>query len=342
MDTDKKDRREALIASILPMAVIFLVWLAYMIYHNKWYIFKEDWYMSITMIFGSFVAGASSEGGGAVAFPVMTLLYHIPPAVARNFSLAIQSIGMTSAAYVIFRKRILIEKNYLFYASIGGVFGVVFGTYFIVPHIKPAYAKMMFVTFWLSFAIILYYINHIKNRKVVDTLEHIGISDKIAMVVVGFLGSNLTAIFGSGIDIFTFAYMTMKYQLSEKVATPTSVVLMGFNSVVGFLLHYFVIQDFQPEAFNFWLACIPVVIVGAPLGAFFISTQTRKFVIYFLYTVIVAQFIGAVYILKPMGELLAFTVAVFVGGISFFFIFARKRVLPALEPNEPQGNTENQ
>jgi hypothetical protein len=30
----------------------------------------EYYYMSITMLFGSLVAGASSEGGGAVAFPV--------------------------------------------------------------------------------------------------------------------------------------------------------------------------------------------------------------------------------------------------------------------------------
>ena len=35
----------------------------------------------------------TSEGGGAVAFPVMTLALEIPPAVARDFSLMIQSCG---------------------------------------------------------------------------------------------------------------------------------------------------------------------------------------------------------------------------------------------------------
>lgn len=30
----------------------------------------QYYYMSITMLFGSLVAGATSEGGGAVAFPV--------------------------------------------------------------------------------------------------------------------------------------------------------------------------------------------------------------------------------------------------------------------------------
>ena len=47
------------------------------------------WYMSITMIFGSMLAGATSEGGAAVAFPVMTLVFGINPVVARDFSFLI-------------------------------------------------------------------------------------------------------------------------------------------------------------------------------------------------------------------------------------------------------------
>jgi hypothetical protein len=39
------------------------------------------------------VAGATSEGGGAVAFPVMTLALKIKPAIARDFSLMTQSCG---------------------------------------------------------------------------------------------------------------------------------------------------------------------------------------------------------------------------------------------------------
>ena len=38
-------------------------------------------------------AGMTSEGGGAVAFPVMTLALGIKPSVARDFSLMIQSCG---------------------------------------------------------------------------------------------------------------------------------------------------------------------------------------------------------------------------------------------------------
>ena len=39
--------------------------------------------------------GMTSEGGGAVAFPVMTLALKVKPTVARDFSLMIQSCGDT-------------------------------------------------------------------------------------------------------------------------------------------------------------------------------------------------------------------------------------------------------
>lgn len=49
--------------------------------------------MPVTMLLGSFVAGITSEGSGAVAFPVMTLALHLNPQVARDFSIMIQSVG---------------------------------------------------------------------------------------------------------------------------------------------------------------------------------------------------------------------------------------------------------
>jgi len=49
--------------------------------------------MTLTMIPGSFIGGATAEGGGAVAFPVMSLGLHQDAKVARDFSLMIQCCG---------------------------------------------------------------------------------------------------------------------------------------------------------------------------------------------------------------------------------------------------------
>ncbi len=60
--------------------------------------------MSITMIVGSAIGGATSEGGGAVAFPVMTLALHIAPSIARDFSMMVQSCGENSTVLTWFKK----------------------------------------------------------------------------------------------------------------------------------------------------------------------------------------------------------------------------------------------
>ena len=61
--------------------------------HDYFSYFPDRYLLTITMIFGASVAGMTSEGGGAVAFPVMTLALGIKPAVARDFSLMIQAHG---------------------------------------------------------------------------------------------------------------------------------------------------------------------------------------------------------------------------------------------------------
>lgn len=307
---------------LIPIVLVVLVWVIYMFIHNSWHLFADLWFISVTMVFGSFIAGASAEGGGAVAFPVMTLIFKIPSEVARNFSLAIQSVGMTTASYLILVKKFKVEYRYLWLASIGGTIGIVFGTYYLVPVIPAPFAKMLFVSFWMSFGLVLFYINVIYKRETNDRLPGLGWSERLTIVLVGIIGGGLSSLLGSGLDIFSFSYVTMRYHLSEKVATSTSVIIMAINSIAGFILHYYIINDFSEREFNYWLVCIPVVVFGAPLGAYFINSRTRGFIAKFLYIVILAQFIGALFIIRPSGTLLVFSFLVFFFGLFFFFGFA--------------------
>ena len=70
---------------------------------------REGLVMTFTMVFASFVAGATSEGGGAIAFPIMTLILDIEPSIARDFALMIQSVGMGMATFFIVVKGIKVD-----------------------------------------------------------------------------------------------------------------------------------------------------------------------------------------------------------------------------------------
>jgi len=303
-------------------ASVLVVWILFMLKNDYLSLFADYWFMTLVMIFGSFVAGASSEGGGAIAYPVMTLFFNIEPDVARNFSFAVQSFGMTFAALWIFLSKIKIEKTYLFTAGSGGLAGIILGSWFIAPYVPSSYAKMMFVSFWLSFGIALWIVNFVQKRESVESLPTLTAGQKSELLLVGVAGGVFSSILGNGLDICTFAYVILKYGLSEKVATPTSVILMASNAIAGFLMHQFVYSSMQTEAINYLLVCIPVVIFGAPLGAFTINKIGRKPIASLLIAIIVVQFVSALFIIKPGLLLLLFSFAVFMIGIALFFVLA--------------------
>ena len=313
--------RFVLFLSLCIMVVV--IWAAYMHITNSWNLFSDNWFMTVVMIFGSFIAGASSEGGGAIAYPVMTLIFNIDPDVARNFSFAIQSFGMTFAAIWIFLSRIKIEKTYLLIGGLGGFIGIIFGSLYIAPLVLPAYAKMMFVSFWLSFGIALWVVNFINHRKSESKLPKLSGYQKGELFAVAITGGIFSSILGNGLDICTFSYVVMKYRLSEKIATPTSVILMASNAVVGFFLHSVVFDTMQVEAYNYLLVCIPVVIFGAPVGAFVISKIGRKTIAKLLIIIIIVQFITAIFVIQPAGLLIIFSLGIFCTGILLFFVLTR-------------------
>lgn len=322
-----KDRR--VLAFLIPVSIVWTGWTWLMIQGDRFGLFAVEWPMSVTMAFGSFIAGATSEGGGAVAFPVMTLVFGIAPVVARDFSLMIQTVGMNAAAITILLLAIKVERNALVWASLGGALGVISGLEILERHaVPPAYAKMLFTSTWLAFAFALYWVNRYRDREVFECIEHITWRHRVLLVGTGVIGGWITAITGSGLDICTFSLLVLRLRISEKIATPTSVVLMAWNASVGFLWKGLLIDGMEPEAWNYWWVCVPIVVLGAPAGARFIKNRSRYFIAGLLYFSIALQFVWAVYVLqvyrKPL--LAAFSTAVFLAGIGFFHYMASRGV----------------
>ncbi|OIN60725.1 sulfite exporter TauE/SafE family protein [Arsenicibacter rosenii] len=320
------------LAYLLFFAIVMPSWLFYMITQNGFSFYQEHWPASVTMFFGSFVAGATSEGGGAVAFPVFTLLLKLPPPVARNFSFAIQSIGMTSASLLIISLKIKVDWKAIRTVTIGGIPGLLFGAFFIVPLISGPMTKIFFVSLWLSFAFALYLANWKTGRVTTSGLGDLTTADYARILIFAFIGGVITAIFGDGINIFTFCLFTLYYSTSEKIATPTSIIIMTIHTIIGFLLHVFVLQDFQPVTFRYWMCAIPVVIFMAPLGAYIINFLTRETIANFLYFTTVVQYIGALIALRPPLPVILTSVAIVLGGFLFFWWLSVIRSGRAAQP----------
>jgi uncharacterized protein len=95
--------------------------------------------------------------------------------------------------------------------------------------------------------------------------------------------------------------MVLLFRLCEKVVTPTTVILMTMVTIPGFLVHLFFLRDFTPTVMGYWLAAVPVVAVGAPLGALICSHMKRHSIVLLLLFLIALEFCSTL-ILVPMSR----------------------------------------
>jgi len=343
------------IATFFPALIVHIVWWSIMFTNDYWYKYTEAsgaagkprWAMSITMVFGSMIAGATSEGGAAVAFPVMTLALGIKPPVARDFSFMIQSVGMVAAAFTILFMRVVVEWNSLIFVTLGGVIGMIIGLEVVSPQLTPPYVKMYFVVIWSSFAVGLFMLNRNHDRVVYPTIpkyeegilwkapgdlgRYININWKReTLFAFGILGGIFSGMAGSGIDICSFAVLTLLFRVSEKVATPTSVVLMAANTSVGFAYRQFAMGGVEKDSWGFFLVCAPIVVFGAPFGSFVGSHFHRLTLAGIIYFIDAAQLVGALYVVQPWTtnktdtplHLTLTSLVMFIGGMVFFRLLA--------------------
>ncbi len=267
-----------------------------------------NWPVAVTMIFGSLVGGGTSEGGGAVAFPVFTKVLHIPPNEARVFAFAIQSIGMGAASISILYNRISIERRVLPWAGSAGILGLIVSTYFIVPYVPAPLVKVAFTVMVSSLAVALLVMN-LREREIRNQLCPIFEKrEKLLIFLAGFIGGLMSGLVGCGENIAVFMVMVLLFRVSEKVVTPTTVILMTMVTLAGFALHVFALRDFPPQVQSYWLAAVPIVAVGAPLGAFLCSRMTRGTIANILIFLIAIEFISTI-VLIPMSRAVALTAA---------------------------------
>jgi len=233
------------------------------------------WPMAIAMALGSYVAGSTPMGGGSVGFPVLVLLMDLPAALGRDFSFAIQAVGMTSASIYIFCSRQELEWPMLRAAIPGALLGTPIGIFLVAPLASDLFIKLLFASMWCSFGLL-----HLRRINEITSYEGMTPHDKSfdhkVGFVVGFSGSMLIAsITGVGIDMMIYMVLVLWCHADLKIAIPTSVILMAFTSLVGVACKL-LFGSLQPGTFENWLAAAPVVALGAPFGALVVSKVGRR------------------------------------------------------------------
>ncbi len=256
---------------------------------GTWDLFWTNWPMSVTMVFGSFIAGSTPAGGGAVAFPVFTKLLEVSTPVARTFSLMIQSVGMTMASIFILSRRIPVSMRAI-RLCLGGA-----GAGFLLALATPAppdpYPRIFFTTVAVFFGVAMIYTHWVMGwrPKRGANARLGGRSNHLHLMAIGLLGGYVSGQIGSGVDLLTFVALTMAYGLHERYAIATSVLIMTAISLLGTAMLLLTQHESVPQAYSYWLVCVPVVAVGAPFGAWLASRMPRPCLMTIVLLLILAE-----------------------------------------------------
>nr|WP_136250005.1 sulfite exporter TauE/SafE family protein [Ningiella ruwaisensis] len=276
---------------LLCLMGFYAVWLYLVVGNALWDTALAHWPMALAMAIGSYAAGSTPMGGGTVGFPVLVLLFELPASLGRDFSFAIQAIGMTSASIFILARRQPLAVSILSGAMLGSLVGLPLGIFFIAPQFPELWIKLIFGVVWASFGLLhLYRINEIAGHTGMTEMDERW--DFRFGIYLGLIASaTVTSVTGVGIDMVIYTALILVCRADLKIAIPTSVCIMAFNSILGVSVKVFSGQGLQPGVFENWLAAAPVVALGAPLGVYIVAKIGRKPTLLVVAALCVGQFI---------------------------------------------------
>lgn len=278
------------------------------------------WLIAPIMALGSFVAGSTFLGGGAVAFPALTKLLTADPTTAKTFSLAIQSVGMSAASmYIISRTRSLPFAFILLYSASSAV-GLFCSLTFFEHSIEPADLRVGFTLFLLCFLVVYLLTRDSKNTSKETHLER-NIRDLSLTVFCGYAGGSISGLLGSGADLIAFCLLALYFRIEIIRATQISVIVMALTSITGVVIQAGVYDRVSEEVLSYWVIAAPVVLFGAPIGAIFCRKISSNSLLYFISLIVAVEAISTYYLVPIQSERLlyyALAVTIFTVIILFF------------------------
>lgn len=348
-------------------------WLVYVTVAGHWGRVTDNWVSSVTMVFGSFVAGSTPQGGGAVAFPVFTKLLEVPSDVARTFSLCIQTVGMgcATASILIRRREISVRAiAHVLPAAFVGFMAMLFlgsdgDTPFWSPLLPGPYVKVTFTLVLAAMGFVIWLASKLPLRAIVTRVPA-GPRPAALMITVGLIGGAVSALVGSGTDVMLYVGVVVLLAVDTRIAIPTSVICMASVSVLGFVMLGIVdgqldialngagdvaaiggtpLPDPLPadrfDLFGLWIAAVPIVAWGAPLGSAVSARMTNRALVRLVVFLAAAEVLSTAIFLTELHTdpaLLLYAIVAGVFVIGGLWLLSKHRVaifdLPRVDPGE--------
>lgn len=316
------------------LAIALFTWLALFLTFNDLDFLIRHWFYPAIMVLGAFVAGVTPEGGGVVAFPALNIFIGIDRVLARDFSLMIQSIGMTSASIFILTRRGADLRAFrpmlwmLPVCFVGFVLGMLF-----LQHIPVVVIQALFLSLIATFSVAYYLSQHRGGRQ---TILLKGTRDLLVTFGVLLIGGMCASLFGTGADIILYTLLVTRFSMQEKTATYMSIIMMAGISIAGYAYRHFIDADLSAYQVRTWLCAYPVVLFMAPFGAYVLQRLDKEWMLRFICALNIGQV--CYFLLNKPSSIKAWWTCLFIAILSLVFYVVMRR-LAALHRTQAQPVT---
>jgi uncharacterized membrane protein YfcA len=235
-----------------------------------------------------FISAFFGIGGSSIDTPLLRLFFDLPPYIALGTPLPLTLLTANIASFV-YRREHLVNFRIALYSLLGGVPGIVAGSY-LTPYLSGKFLMLFTGVILFLMGIDFFYNNVIEQ---IFRKRNISSSPPAyAIVSVAAVIGLLSGILANGGGIFFVPAYVVLFQMKMKEAIATSLLTVAVMSVPGMLIHYHLGHIDLEMSAAIGIGVAPMAYIGAKMD---IKTQSKTikllfgtllitFSIYFLIT----------------------------------------------------------
>jgi uncharacterized membrane protein YfcA len=238
---------------------------------------------------------------------------------------------MTSAAVAILLAGRTIEVRALVISILAGSAGFIaallllsdFDALFWPSRLPASYVKVTFTVVLAGMATVMF--TSLRSSEYgAERVEGWTRRMTVGLVIAAFIGGALASLTGTGVNVLVFLFIVLVIGLHPRVGVPTSVIAMAAISLVGLaVLGVFdgqlvvstnaagdvvavggesvvPLPGSQYDLLGLWLAAVPIVVWGAPLGAYVVHRVREEWLVAFLALLATSEVISTVILLEDL------------------------------------------
>lgn len=238
-------------------------------------------YLESIGFFGAFltgiVIGLFGGGGSILAVPIFVYLFKLNPVIATSYSMFV--VGSSAAIGTLINiKKKLIEYKTAVVFTLPALVSVFLTRRFLIPNIPDTLLSFESFDITKEMGLMLFFSSIIILSSILMIRNSIGVATKTTtkknyglLIFIGLGVGVLTGLLGAGGGFIIVPALVMFARLTIKQAVATSLIIITFNSLIGFSSDVFLLKI----EWNFLTLFTALSVVGIFVGTY-ISSFVRE------------------------------------------------------------------